>query len=128
VKKEKVLVYSCSGCSSAAQMANWMAVAMDRRGFAEMSCIAGIGGGVKSLVTKARHADRIIGLDGCKLACVMHCLQRESLHPDFYYDLSDYGVPKKSQQEFDRAEAETIVRLIVQDIRGKMIADEGEVA
>lgn len=31
------LVYSCSGCSSAAQMANYLAVSLDRRGLAEMS-------------------------------------------------------------------------------------------
>lgn len=37
------LVYSCSGCSSAAQMANYVAVQLDRRGAAEMSCIAGVG-------------------------------------------------------------------------------------
>lgn len=38
------LVYSCSGCSSAAQMANHLAVQLDRTGLAEMSCIAGVGG------------------------------------------------------------------------------------
>lgn len=38
------LVYSCSGCSSAAQLANHVALQLDRRGVAEMSCIAGVGG------------------------------------------------------------------------------------
>jgi uncharacterized metal-binding protein len=41
---EKPLVYSCPGCSSAAQMANYIALELDRRGVAEMSCIAGVGG------------------------------------------------------------------------------------
>jgi len=49
------LVYSCSGCSSAAQLANRLAVRLDRAGLAEMSCIAGVGGRVPSLV---RHAER----------------------------------------------------------------------
>ena len=40
------LVYSCSGCSSAAQLANHVALQLDRRGVAEMSCIAGVGGDV----------------------------------------------------------------------------------
>ncbi|MBS3959615.1 MAG: hypothetical protein KGZ52_09465, partial [Xanthomonadaceae bacterium] len=35
------LVYSCSGCSSAAQLANRLALMLDRDGEAEMSCIAG---------------------------------------------------------------------------------------
>ena len=38
------LVYSCSGCSNAAQMANQMALWLDCEGEAEMSCIAGVGG------------------------------------------------------------------------------------
>ena len=38
------LVYSCSGCSSAAQLANHLAVRLDRDERAEMSCIAGVGG------------------------------------------------------------------------------------
>jgi uncharacterized metal-binding protein len=42
------LVYSCSGCSSAAQMANYLAIQMDRKNLAEMSCIAGVGGNAKS--------------------------------------------------------------------------------
>ena len=48
------LVYSCSGCSSAAQMANHLALRLDRAGVAEMSCIAGVGGGVAGLVRTAR--------------------------------------------------------------------------
>ena len=44
------LVYSCSGCSSAAQMANYLALQLDRQGEAEMSCIAGVGGNVKNFL------------------------------------------------------------------------------
>lgn len=39
----KPLVYSCSGCSNIAQLANDVAIKMDREGIAEMSCIAGVG-------------------------------------------------------------------------------------
>ena len=49
---DKPLLYACSGCSSAAQMANHLAVKLDRDGAAEMSCIAGVGGDVPSLVAK----------------------------------------------------------------------------
>lgn len=38
------LVYACSGCSNVAQLANTIAVRLDRAGLAEMSCIAGVGG------------------------------------------------------------------------------------
>jgi uncharacterized metal-binding protein len=37
---ELPLVYSCSGCSNIAQLANQVAIELDRDHIAEMSCIA----------------------------------------------------------------------------------------
>ncbi|HWA38109.1 MAG TPA: putative zinc-binding protein, partial [Burkholderiales bacterium] len=68
------LVYSCSGCSSAAQMANHIALRLDRLGLAEMSCIAGVGGDVKPLVRKALSGRPVLAIDGCALACAKACL------------------------------------------------------
>ena len=70
MSRDLPLVYSCSGCSSAAQMANHLALRLDRAGAAEMSCIAGVGGGVTGLVRTAQAGRRILALDGCVLgAC-----------------------------------------------------------
>ena len=63
-KKNLPLVYSCSRCSSAAQMANHVALRLDREGEAEMSCLAGVGGNVPHLVNIARSARPILALDG----------------------------------------------------------------
>ncbi|MPQ25484.1 hypothetical protein GA512_10585 [Bacillus paralicheniformis] len=49
-----LLVYSGSGCSSAAQLANMVAIKLDREKIAEMSCIAGVGDDVKPLVKTAK--------------------------------------------------------------------------
>ncbi|NEY90655.1 putative zinc-binding protein [Tabrizicola oligotrophica] len=103
------LVYSCSGCSSAAQMANHLAIALDRRGLAEMSCIAGIGGDVPKLVRLAQSGRRIIGIDGCALACVRNCLARHGVEPSDYHLLSDHGVRKRYQMDFDPEEAERVL-------------------
>ena len=59
------LVYACSGCSNVAQLANTLAVRLDRSGVAEMSCIAGVGGHVAALVNKARSGRRI-GRASCR--------------------------------------------------------------
>ncbi|MBL8032953.1 MAG: putative zinc-binding protein [Leptospiraceae bacterium] len=98
------LVYSCSGCSSAAQMANSLALRLDREGLAEMSCIAGVGGGVKPLVKTAKSGRPIIALDGCALACVKHCLARHNLSADRHLILSEFGVAKRKQHLFTEAE------------------------
>lgn len=103
------LVYSCSGCSSAAQMANYLAIGLDRRGLAEMSCIAGVGGDVPKLVRLAKSGCPIIGIDGCALACVRNCLARHGVAPSEYHLLSEHGVKKRYQTDFDTEEADRVL-------------------
>ena len=104
----KPLVYSCSGCSSAAQMANYLAIRMDRKGIAEMSCIAGVGGNVKKLVKTAQSGRKIIVIDGCPLAYSKACLNNHNLSPDMHFELTKYGVSKKQHEDFDKAQAELV--------------------
>lgn len=106
------LVYSCSGCSSAAQLANTVAVRLDRAGVAEMSCIAGVGGGVKSLVNKAKRAAaggrKIVALDGCHLQCVKHCLDNQGVTPDTHVLLNEFGVKKEYHADVSPEDAESV--------------------
>jgi uncharacterized metal-binding protein len=107
------LVYACSGASSAAQMANHLAVRMDRLKVAEMSCIAGVGGDVKPLVETARSGRPIIALDGCPLQCAAKILQRHGLKADQHVDLSRLGVKRLKHQDFDPDEAARVLRQIL---------------
>jgi uncharacterized metal-binding protein len=112
-KKELIpLVYACSGCSSAAQMANYLAIRLDRKGIAEMSCIAGVGGNVKKLVKLAQSGRKIIAIDGCPLSCVKACLKSHSISPDYSIELTALGVSKKNHTDFDHSEAETILQTL----------------
>lgn len=106
------LVYSCSGASSAAQMANHLAVRLDRTGVAEMSCIAGVGGDVKPLVRTAKSGRPIIAIDGCPLHCALRILKRQGVTPARHYDLHAYDVPKRKHQDFDPAQAAEILERI----------------
>ncbi|GEM_PF-18407 len=110
ITEETPLVYSCSGCSSAAQMANYLAVKMDRSGTAEMSCIAGVGGRVKKLVRTARSGRKIIVIDGCPLACSKACLAHYNIIPDMHFQLAAFGVKKKQHEDFDIAEANYLLK------------------
>lgn len=116
------LVYSCSGCSSAAQMANHLALSLDRRGIAEMSCIAGVGGDVPKLVRVAKSGRPVIALDGCALACARKCLARHDVAPDAYHLLSDMGVRKRYQTDFDADEAEEVLTRIVDSLPAELAA------
>lgn len=115
------LVYSCSGCSSAAQMANALAVRFDREGFAEMSCIAGVGGDVPSLVHKATDPERkIIAMDGCPLACAACCLRRHNVSPDTHIILTELGVKKTYHADFDHKHAEHLFAALKRKLFGRL--------
>lgn len=109
------LVYSCSGASSAAQMANHLALKLDRLKVTEMSCIAGVGGDVKPLVRTARSGRPIIALDGCPLQCAAKILKRHGLHADRHYDLSELEVKKRKHEDFDPEEAARVLQRILAD-------------
>jgi uncharacterized metal-binding protein len=107
------LVYSCSGCSSAAQLANHVAVQLDRRGVAEMSCIAGVGGDVPHLVKIAQSGRPVVALDGCALACARNCLARHGVEPTQYHQLQEYGVKKRYHADFDPEQAEQVIATVI---------------
>lgn len=115
-KNQKELVYSCSGCSSAAQTANAVAVRLDRTGIAEMSCIAGLGGDVLPLVLVAKSGRKIIVIDGCPLQCARHCLKRHGLAPDQHYDLSTFGIKKIQHGDVQAEQVEEVFQLLKSEI------------
>lgn len=101
----KPLVYACSGCSNVAQLANDVAVVLDREGHAEMSCIAGVGGKVKSLVHLAQSGRPILAIDGCGLGCVRQTLKQVDVVPTWHLEVTDFGFKKISQQDCDLVDA-----------------------
>lgn len=115
-RKNLPLVYSCSGCSSAAQLANHVAVQLDRRGLAEMSCIAGVGGDVASLLKTANSGRPIVVIDGCPLECAKKCLERHSIGVDEHVQLAEQGVRKRYHQDFDPEQAEQVISTVADTI------------
>ena len=115
-RRHLALVYSCSGCSSAAQLANHVALQLDRRGVAEMSCIAGVGGDVPHLMKVVRSGRPIVALDGCALACVKCVLARHGITADRHYSLQQYGVKKRTHENFDPAQAAVVLERVAADL------------
>jgi len=107
------LVYSCSGCSSAAQTSNDVALALDRRNLAEMSCIAGVGGDVKKLVKVAKSGRPIVAIDGCPLACAKSALARHGVQVAVWHELSQYEVEKRFQTDPDPNQVEKVLQIVV---------------
>lgn len=107
------LVYACSGCSSAAQLANFLAVRLDREQYAEMSCIAGVGGDVPALVRVAviaRDTHRpIVAIDGCALSCVRSTLARHGVDATKHLELWTLGVKKRPHDDYDADQAQSLL-------------------
>jgi len=117
------LVYACSGCSGAAQLANGIAVRLDRDGLAEMSCIAGVGGDVPAILKLARSGRPIVVLDGCRLHCARNCLRRHAIAATLHIDLSCEGVRKRMHGEVPEDEAQRVWASVVLPRLNKMEHD-----
>ncbi|MBB3230743.1 putative zinc-binding protein [Halomonas stenophila] len=115
--KPDVLVYACSGCSDVAQLANEVALRLDHAGQAEMSCIAGVGGGVPGLVRTARAGRPVVAIDGCQMHCARHCLANAGVTPTEHVRLYDQGLKKRKGRRYDEA---TIAR-VTEEV-GELIA------
>lgn len=102
------LVYACSGCSSAAQLANHVALRLDREGEAEMSCIAGVGGNVPHLVKIAQSGRPILALDGWVLECTRSSLAQRGVSPTRHVLLNEQGVRKRYASDFEPTQAEQV--------------------
>jgi len=126
------LVYSCSGCSNVAQLANTLAVRLDRAGLAEMSCIAGVGGHVQALVSKARSGRPILAIDGCPLHCASACLAQHGVSADVHITLSTSGLRKRYREDCSAAEADALfadmTRIVASDLGQPRRAQAGLVS
>lgn len=94
--KPTTVVYACSGCSDAGELADRVARRMTQQGIAQMSCLAGIGGRVKSLVAKAETAEHILVIDGCPLACARKTLQLAGFNEFTHLGFHEIGLRKGS--------------------------------
>ena len=96
IEQPVTIVYACSGCSDAGETADRIARQLTREGAAEMSCLAGIGGRVKSLLRKGERAERILVVDGCPLNCAAHTLKLAGLPKFDHLELHKIGIRKGS--------------------------------
>jgi uncharacterized metal-binding protein len=92
----KPIIYACSGCSDAGELADRVARRLTQNGVGEMSCLAGIGGRVKPLMMKGQKAEQIIVIDGCPLTCAKHTLLLAGLKDFRHFKLHELGHRKGS--------------------------------
>jgi len=93
MEKTIPLLFSCSGCSNAGQLANTLALELDRRGRVEMCCLAGVGAGKPFFLKKLRGREVWV-IDGCPIECSLGVFECIRDHVDVQIRLHDFGVRK----------------------------------
>jgi uncharacterized metal-binding protein len=93
-RAKRIVLYACSGCSDAGELADRTARALSQLHLGEMSCLAGIGGRVKSLMLKAQNAEHIVAIDGCPLKCTRHTLAQAGFETMHHLELHRLGLHK----------------------------------
>jgi uncharacterized metal-binding protein len=93
---KNVVIYACSGCSDAGELADRTARMLSQKKFGEMSCLAGIGGRVRPLMNKAERAGHIVAIDGCPLNCARHTLEKAGIKEVHHLELQKLWFRKGS--------------------------------
>ena len=88
------LLFACSGCSPAGRLAYDLALELDRRGIAEMSCLAGIGAQRPHFIKQLRDREVWV-IDGCPIECSLGVFESVCQHADIHIRLHELGVRKK---------------------------------
>jgi uncharacterized metal-binding protein len=87
------LVYACAGCSWVARLAYDLARELDRRGDAEMSCLAGVGARRPKFLNQLQGRETWV-IDGCPIECGQGVFEANGLAPMRHVRLHALGYRK----------------------------------
>jgi uncharacterized metal-binding protein len=107
------LLYSCSGAADVGQIADQVSRKLRDKGFARLTCLAGVGADLSGFVESARGADVNITIDGCGTMCAKKALERIGV-PATSYVLTDFGIEKGKTPLTKKIVAELSDRIIGQ--------------
>ena len=92
--KPRMVIYACSGCSDVGELADRIARRLTQKGYAQMSCLAGLAGRVKHLMAVAEQAERILVIDGCPINCASQTLELAGVRRFEHLPLRELGMHK----------------------------------
>ena len=88
------LIFACSGAADVGEIADRAARKLTKDGSGNMFCLAGICGGIRSIIERTEAASRILAIDGCELDCVKNCLLRAGFEKFDHLRVTDLGMRK----------------------------------
>ena len=89
------VLFTCSGAANVGQVANQAAVDLQQEGIAKMLCLAGIGSHNSGMIASGKGADRVVGIDGCPVACTKKALEHAEVPMAEYVVVTELGFKKQ---------------------------------
>ncbi len=90
------LIYPCSGASDVGGLSDAVARKVSRDTNYKMSCLAGIGGRVNTLMVNAAAAPVLVAIDGCPHDCARKTLELAGFTNVKHIRVTDMGFKKGS--------------------------------
>ena len=87
-------VLACSGYTHSGALADRTARRLQELDVARMSCLAGVGGRVKSILNTVNAAPERMMIDGCPLECGAHTLRLAGITEFQHFKLHELGIRK----------------------------------
>lgn len=114
------VLFTCSGAANVGQVANQAAVDLQQEGIAKMLCLAGIGSHNAGMIASGRGSDRVIGIDGCPVACTKKALEHAELPMTDYVVVTGLGFTKQPHDGVVDADA---VARVKDAVKRRLVAD-----
>ena len=105
------LIYSCSGAADVGEIADRAARLLRKEGFAQGSCITGVGAGISGYIQSAKGADVNFTIDGCPVACARKCLENAGVK-SVSFIVTEMGFKKGKTQVTDE-----VIRAVCDNIK-----------
>ena len=104
------VLFTCSGAANVGQVANQAAVDLQQEGIGKMLCLAGIGSHNSGMIASGKGADRVVGIDGCPVACTKKALEHAEVPMTDYVVVTELGFQKKPHNGIIDQDAVTMVK------------------
>jgi len=107
------LLFCCSGAADTAEIADQAVRTLHKAKEAKMFCLAGIAGGVETIVENSRTANRMIVVDGCDSDCAKKTMEKNGFTDFTHWRVTDLGWEKGKTPVTDERVAEAAGHLRV---------------
>jgi len=117
-----IVLFTCSGAANVGQVANQAAVDLQQEGIAKMFCLAGIGSHNSGMIASGKRADRVVGIDGCPVACTKKALEHAEVPMTDYVVVTELGFKKQPHNGVVDKDAVTKVKDEIKKCLGPAVA------